>query len=102
MHVEPGANVDRPDVRILDICVAPWIRQWGKRACRSLLAPALSICSGFRIQDVSLILTPSHRKKGAYERLGILHEREDDRQTQGSQFVLKMPKRVQRSSFTLV
>ena len=53
-------------------------------------------------EDVSLILTPSRRRKGSYERLGIFvrpYERTGDF---GQIKPLKMPKSVQRSSITLV
>ena len=58
---------------------------------------AQPLCSGtvhllWLEKDVSLILTPSRRRAGAYERLGIFHR------GQGP----KMPKRVARSSITLV
>ena len=51
-------------------------------------------------EDVSLVLTPSRRKEGAYERLGIFHP-------EISLGILrtyppKMPKTVQRSKITLV
>ena len=64
-----------------------------------------SACSGtvrllWLEENVSLILTPSHRKKGAYERLGILHKERFD--YLGSDSDLKIPKTAQRSSITLV
>ena len=43
-------------------------------------------------KDISLILMPSHRKEGAYERLGIFHQKR----------AIKMPRMMQRSSITLV
>ena len=52
-------------------------------------------------EDLSLILTPSRRKEGAYERLGIFHKR----WIKGGMVLnedFKMPKTVQRSRITLV
>ena len=54
-------------------------------------------------KDVSLILTPSRQREGAYERLGIFHQGIDHRPEiyRGSDD-LKMPKTVQRSSIKLI
>ena len=54
-------------------------------------------------QDVTLILTPSRRKEGAYERLGIYDQ--GARRVGGERslkFVVKMPEKTRRSSIELV
>ena len=48
-------------------------------------------------KEVTLILTPSRRREGAYERLGIFHP---ELVYQGE--FIRMPERVRRSSVTLV
>ena len=60
-------------------------------------------CSGtvrlLRLEkEITLILTPSRRREGAYERLGIFHPE----LLRGEDKPVKMPKEVQRSSITLV
>ena len=55
-------------------------------------------------KDICLILTPSRRKEGAYERLGILHPEMLEQTIHSGRFktIVKMPNWVRRTSITLV
>ena len=96
MNVEPDANFDR-------LSENP---RYLRRATDQTETRGQPACSGtvrllWLEEAISLILTPSHQKKGAYERLGILHGRLYDLRP-GREFVLKIPKPAQRSSIKLV
>ena len=91
--VEPETNVDRPR----------YLRHITDR--QTYLQP---VCSGavhllWLQEGLSLILTPSRRKEGAYERLGIFHPKLVKSLAIGDSIdTPKIPKRVPRSTITLV
>ena len=95
--LEPDTNVEGPGLNSRYLRrIADWRTHW---------RPA---CSGtvrllWLHQDITLILTPSCRKEGAYERLGIFHQGAKDAEGERVlEFALKMPEKVQRSSIELV
>ena len=85
MPVEPDTNVDR---------LGRNSRYLRRSTDHKIGQPA---CSGtvrllWLREDISLILTPSRRKEGAYERLGILHPGRGNLDSSGVKFALKMHK----------
>ena len=100
MRVEPdtNANVDRPGGNVR------YLRHVTDRDKRFNYQ---SPCSGtvrllWLAEEISLILTPSRLKEGAYEKLGIFHPGLLFELLQITFKVPKMPKMVQRSNITLV
>ena len=97
MFVEPETNVDRLSGN------SRYLRHITDR--QTYLQP---VCSGavhllWLHEGLSLILTPSRRKEGAYERLGIFHPKlGKNLAICDSTDTPKMPKRVPRSTITLV
>ena len=98
MPVESDTNVGKPRHlrRVTDL------HSW------DLPAETQHPCSGtvrllWLETGICLILTPSHREEGAYERLGVFNQEAYKVVRPGGKIdTPKMPKTVQRSSITLV
>ena len=104
MRVVPDANVDRLGGN------ARYLRRSDRQANKQ---PACSgtVCLLWLTEEISLILTPSRRREGAYERLGILDKFEHSKESLLGQIKVtgklslksvKVPKTAQRSSVELV
>ena len=100
MRVVPDTTVDRLSGN------PRYLRRSGRQADRQ------TACSGtvhllWLTKHISLILTPSRRRMGAYERLGILDKMKYSKERGGFRVTASlkrvgMPKTVQRSRITLV
>ena len=93
MPVEPDPNVDRLGGNSRHLRRITDRETDGQPACSGTVRLL------WLEKDISLILTPSRRREGAYERLGIFCK---DAYGEPVNFVPKMSKKAQRSRITLV